>query len=303
MSEGATVVCWGELLWDLFPEGPRLGGAAANVAHHLARLGERPVLVSRVGADELGRRALELLDASGVDVEEVQIDPSAPTGTARVTLEGGEPRFSLATAAAWDRLELTDRVRALLAGPAGALVFGTLAQRSVLGSRALREAASAAAARHRVLDLNLRPPHDSFEVARAAVALATAVKLNEHELARVGAGMGAPDPLAWLLGRAALRHVAVTRGPRGSLLAARAAEGGWARLEHPGAPLSPIAGEDADTVGAGDAWTAVLVHSLLRGAALDGVPARADAYAAAVASRRGATPALDQALVDRVRCA
>ncbi|MCC6214600.1 MAG: carbohydrate kinase [Polyangiaceae bacterium] len=301
MRTGALVVCWGELLWDLFPDGPRLGGAAANVAFHLARLGERPLLVSRVGGDALGRRALATLTDAGVDVSGVQLDPDAPTGTARVRLEDGQPRFELGDSAAWDRLALTERVRDALEGPAEALVFGTLAQRTALGGAALHAAARAATGKHRVVDLNLRPPHDSFGVARASLELATAVKLNEHELARVGAGAGAPDAIAWLEGMETLRHVAVTRGAAGASLSSRGVGGEWGRSAAPGVPAAAPPGEEADPVGAGDAWTAVFVHWLVRGGELEQLPARANAYAGAVAARRGAMPALEPLVVAAAR--
>ncbi len=103
------LVSWGELLWDLFPDGARLGGGAANVAYHASLLGARAALVSRVGDDALGRRALTELSSRGVDVSAVQIDADAPTGSVRVELAQGEPRFTLAQGAAWDRIEQAAR--------------------------------------------------------------------------------------------------------------------------------------------------------------------------------------------------
>ena len=85
-------IAWGELLWDLFRDGPRLGGAAANAAYHAACLGAQSHLVSRVGQDELGARALRELSELGVDVNVVQVDADAPTGTVQVEIVHGEPR-------------------------------------------------------------------------------------------------------------------------------------------------------------------------------------------------------------------
>src|SRR5262245_24292836 len=124
-----SAIAWGEVLWDLFPDGAQLGGAPANVAWHLAMLGGRPMLASRVGDDERGREARARLAARGVDVAGVQIDPERGTGEVAVTVEAGEPRYHLVPGRAWERIALTVAVRAALAG-AGAVVFGTLSQRT-----------------------------------------------------------------------------------------------------------------------------------------------------------------------------
>src|SRR5882672_68772 len=103
-------IAWGELLWDLFPDGERLGGAAANLAYHAKSLGAEALLVSRVGSDERGRRALGELTERGVDVRAVQIDEDAPTGTVRVALQHGEPSYEIASAVAWDRIAWQDQL-------------------------------------------------------------------------------------------------------------------------------------------------------------------------------------------------
>src|SRR5215831_414539 len=103
-SAKSTLMSWGELLWDLFPDGERLGGAAANVGYHAAQIGAEVLLVSRVGDDELGRRARERLAQSGVTTRFIQVDAERPTGTVRVEIQGGEPRYRIATEVAWDRI-------------------------------------------------------------------------------------------------------------------------------------------------------------------------------------------------------
>ena len=194
-----TIVCWGELLWDLFPDRRRLGGASANVAYHAAQLGEKAVLVSRVGNDELGALALRTLESSGVSVEFVQSDPEAPTGTVQVELVDGEPRYRIATQVAWDRIEWRDDLAPVLE-QASAVCFGTLAQREPLAfdtlERALCHTSSAAA---RICDLNVRPPFASRTVIERALGLSTALKLNEAELASLAEIFGQRDALGWLL--------------------------------------------------------------------------------------------------------
>ena len=272
-------MCWGELLWDLFPDGPRLGGTAANLAYHAAQLGARALLVSRVGDDELGRRALHELEQAGVDVGQVQLDAERPTGTVNVSLEDGEPRFRIGERVAWERIELRDDLVPVLER-AAAFCFGTLAQRTPLGCASLEQALTHVVG-HRVLDLNLRPPQVDAALLERAIERATVIKLNEAEHALVAELLGA-NPVGALLGRG-VELVALTRGARGAELFTRA--GG---ASHPGFPLSSTEG---DRVGAGDAFTAVLVTGLCRGTPLPALVVRANRYAAWVASCRGAMPA------------
>ncbi len=286
------MLAWGELLWDLFQDGPRLGGAAANVAHHAAQLGADAALVSRVGADELGSRARAVLAASGVDVALVTQDPGSATGTVTVTMDGGDPRYRIATEVAWDRIAADEPVIAAVRR-ADVLCFGTLAQRTVLGAGALA-AAWAATPRGclRLCDLNVRPPFVLPDVIDAAVAHADVVKLNEAEAELVARHAGVTDPVGWLL-RRGVQLVALTRGARGCRLATASTS-----VEHPGFPTAPGAG---DPVGAGDAFVALLAVELGRAGAvpedLTRLAARANRVAAHVASCPGAMPPLPARLV------
>lgn len=290
MQNGPTIVAFGELLFDLFPDGPRLGGAAANVAFHAAALGARAVLVSRVGHDALGRQALDQLREHGVDVRFVSVDPLRPTGSVHVDIVDGEPRFRIGEQAAWDHLEVGRELVAELRQADG-FVFGTLAQRTPLGSGALVTALGALPPRClRVADLNLRPPHVSAAVLAAALAHASVVKLNELEASRVAEALGVDDPVATLLARG-VAVVAVTRGAAGAELHTR-----LNHERHPGFAALP----SGDAVGAGDAFTACLTLDLCRAAPLPKLLARANRYASFVASHRGAMPAPSKALLDEL---
>ncbi len=276
-----SVVCWGELLWDVFPDARRLGGAAANVAYHVAALGDRARLVSRVGDDEAGHAAIAELAAHGVDTSLIQIDPQHATGRVDITVQDGEPRYAIAEQAAWDRITLDDAAREAVQS-ADVLVYGTLAQRTVLGQGALADALAATRpACLRLCDLNVRPPFATEAVIDGAIARATAVKLNEHEAQRLCDATGTRDAIATLLDRG-VTLVALTRGARGATLATRTE-----RVEHAGFPASSA---DGDSVGAGDAFAAVIAHCLPRGVALAELVERANRYAAHVASKRGAMP-------------
>jgi fructokinase len=276
---------WGEVLWDLFPDGEQLGGAPSNVAWHLGQAGTWAQLVSRVGADDRGRRAVAQL-AELVDVSLVQVDPVRATGEVVIALERGEPRYTLVPGRAWEHLEFADAVRAAF-DDASAFVYGTLAQRHPDGLAAWRAALAALPGGClRVCDPNLRPADLSPTVLREALEAADIVKLNERELALVGAALGVADPLAELLRRP--RVVAITRGAQGSTIYAEGRV-----LPVAGVPARP----GGDAVGCGDAYLAVLVHGAISGWDLEDTGRVASRWAAEVASRRGATPRFSDELV------
>jgi len=277
---GDAVVIWGEVLWDRFPDGDQLGGAPANVAWHLAQAGGWAQLVTRVGNDELGRRAIEQMSRL-IDTDLVQVDPERPTGEVTVQLERGEPRYKLQPGRAWERIECNGAVRAALA-QAGVLVYGTLAQRTPEGLQQWREAAGSTKGT-RVCDLNLRPGDDQLTGAISeGIAAANIIKVNDRELASLRDWLGWTDPIAQLRERA--RIVAVTHGAAGSTL----------HGEHGSYEIAATPSESGgDNVGCGDSYLAILVYGLTSGWDLETSGRAASRWAAAVAGRRGATPVFD----------
>ena len=307
MTEGKTeqrlIVGLGELLWDLLPEGTRLGGAPANFAVMAGRLGNRAVVASRIGADELGDQAVETLEGLPVESGFLQRDSEFATGTVTVALEKGEPQYTIHEPVAWDRMALTGDWREL-AKKADAVCFGTLAQRNeasratVLGflDETRRECA-------RVFDVNLRAPFWSGEVLRDSLGRATVLKLNGGELRHVLAGTGAcpyptdaEDDDAMLRGAQRLMErypvelVCITLGERGSLLVTRREH-----HRHRG-----LAARVKDTVGAGDAFTAALTHYYLEGAPLATMNEAGNQWGAWVASQQGGMPPMRAETLERV---
>lgn len=288
-SEQAVVI-WGEVLWDRFPEGPELGGAPANFAWHLGMAGGWARLVTRVGDDDDGRRAVARL-GEVCDTSLVQVDPERATGVVEVRIEAGEPRYELVPGRAWEQIACTGEVCEALA-EASVLVYGTLAQRTAAGLEGWR-AAVAAASRTclKVCDVNLRRSErvelQEEQAVRAALEAADVVKVNDRELASLAERMGWRDPIAAL--RGGQRIVAVTHGARGSTL-----YGAHGAVEIEGAP----AAKGGDNVGCGDAFLAILVHGLTLGWDLAASGRAASRWAAAVAEVRGATPWFDE---ERVR--
>ena len=282
-------VSWGEVLWDLFPDAERLGGAPANVAYHLAALGRETALVSRVGDDPPGRRAREALAGAGVDVSAVQKDAERPTGAVEVRIEGGEARYRLRAGCAWEHIEFDGAAARAVAG-ARAICFGTLSQRQAAARGALEAALAARAAGClAVCDLNLRPGEQDRDLVFWALGAADLVKLNEREEAQLAAMFDTRDVVGWLLGPLGMQEVALTRGAAGCTLFTAAGQ----KFDQAGFPAPP----GGDTVGCGDAFTAVWIDHRLAG----GEPAAAlDAacrYAAFVAGQPGATPPIPPELV------
>lgn len=292
----------GELLWDVLPEGPRLGGAPANFTVMAGRLGSRAAILSRIGRDDLGRKAVQLLDPLPADTEYLQVDPIHETGRATVALRDGQPQFTIHEPAAWDFLELSDEWVSL-AERADALCFGSLAQRSLESRQTIQTLAAQTQANCvRIFDVNLRAPFYSSEVVQESLELATVVKMNDAEVPLVLGLLGLPrhdngNPGALRSGAEklleefpTLKMVAITRGGSGSLLVTRE---GW--HDHPG-----IAVKVADTVGAGDAFTAAMAHYLLRGADLATLNEAGNRWGGWVASQSGAMPQLDEQVQARI---
>ncbi len=280
-----VIVGLGEILWDLFPSGPRFGGAPANFACHAAALGAEAHMVSAVGNDPLGEKALAALTARGVGTSAVQRNEYA-TGTVNVQLDSaGQPSYTFAEDTAWDHLAANDSARKLLAR-AAAVCFGTLARRSEESRAAIEQLLGDAPPELlRVYDVNLRAPYYDDAVILALLPQANVLKLNREELeilARLTGLRGSEREIAAALNeRYNLKLTAVTRGAEGSLLVD--AEG--QSHETVSRPSQII-----DTVGAGDSFTAALVVGLLRDLPLATVHEFAARLAAYVCTQPGATP-------------
>jgi fructokinase len=292
-----TILGIGELLWDVLPEGARLGGAPANYSVMAGRLGDHAAILSRIGRDALGDDALRVLKAFPVDCGQLQLDAEQPTGRVTVQLEDGQASYIFHQPVAWDFFEPT---AAWLdeAARADAVCFGSLAQRSVQSRRTIHALVRATRPEcRRIFDVNLRAPFYSAEIMRESLKLATVVKLNDAEtplvLDLLGLGLapslreGAERLLAEFAG---LTLVAITRGGEGSLLAGRSE---WD--EHPG-----ISTRVADTIGAGDAFTAAMTHYLLRGAPLTTLNEAGNRWGSFVASQAGAMPEIGSEVLRRI---
>lgn len=262
----------GEILWDVFPDGERLGGAPFNFSAHAARLGHEVRFLSAVGEDERGRRALARAAELGLSCEFIARTAERPTGVATVELDAaGQPKFTIHRPAAYDCVK-TD-LAALAAFDPEWIAFGTLHQAEPEPRAATARLMAAFPAARRFYDVNLRPGCYTPELVAELMAAAHVVKMNDAEAAELDAA-GCAERFGW-------DAMAVTRGAEGCALLA-----GGERVEARGCKV-----EVADTVGSGDAFAAAFLHGLDRKWRAAEIADFANRLGALVASEAGATPA------------
>lgn len=296
MNQRPLMVGLGEVLWDLLPSGRALGGAPTNFAYMTTVLGDQGIVASRVGNDDLGREACQLMRELGLSTSYLQFDPCHNTGTAEVLIDStGQPSFTIKESVAWDFLQWTPAWEELSAR-ADVVCFGSLAQRSPASAETIeRFLRSTPKETLRIYDVNLRDPFCSKDVLCRSLAHAQIVKLNHEEfhyassLLRIDGGDD--EALAKrLLGRFDLQLVCITRGAHGSLLVSRETT-----VEHRG-----ISVKVADTVGAGDAFAACLAHYYIQGKSLEEISEFANRFAAWVATQVGPTPVVQEVQLEDI---
>jgi fructokinase len=294
-----TILSLGEVLWDLFPDGERFGGAPANFACHAAIQGADVTMLSAVGDDQNGHDAIGILSAYGVDVSLMQIIPDAPTGTVGVALDNnGKPTFVIHQGSAWDQLVWNDAMASRIT-TADAVSFGTLGQRDTVSRTTIRRTLRAAAAKGIpcILDINLRPPFFDAEMIRDSVQLASILKLSDDELVEVCSACSISETsrqdvmLQGLLEFGNLDMVVLTRGKDGAVLV----------TPDDTVTQNGISANVIDTVGAGDSFTAAFLIGELRGESRKQNLRRSCEIAAATCAHSGAVPETKQNLEKHIR--
>ena len=297
MSPIPQIVGIGELLWDLLPGGARMGGTTTNFSVFCARLGNRAVLVSSVGDDEYGKNAGSILVQPNLDLQ-LQLDPAHATGTVEVTFsDDNQPSYNIPSGVAWDFIRLTPGLFEV-APAADAVCFGTLAQRHEVSRSTIQAFIEATTPQCvRVFDINIRVPWCTPEVLRWSLDHATIIKVSEEELPLAFSFLGLENPptpeaaaRSLLQSYPRCQLVATTLGAEGSVVTTRDDS-----FRHPGFAIKLV-----DTVGAGDAFSAGLVHAYLRGASLAQMAEIGNLCGSYVAGQPGATPPLSAELIHRI---
>ncbi len=281
------ILSFGEILWDHIGGGWHIGGAPFNFAAHCARMGAPAALLSSVGNDRLGRKALAQAKHCGIDTGAITVNRRLPTGTVEITLRDDKSHdFAIHDSVAWDEITVkSEEARGLGSGGVDALCFGTLAQRSAVNRASLATLLDGAAPRVIFYDVNIRQDHYAAEWIEWSLRACTIMKCNVDEAALLGRllfGRGLDDEE---FARAAAERynittLCVTRGARG------------AAVLHDGA-LTEVPGISvtvADTVGAGDAFGAAFLRSFLGGRGAEEAARFAVRVGAFGASRSGAVP-------------
>jgi fructokinase len=282
-----TVVLFGEVLADVFPDRSVLGGAPFNVACHLKAFGRHPVLITRLGEDALRDKVMNAMHEKGLDTQGVQFDTRYPTGQVKVHMAAGGHRFEILPLQAYDFID-PDAARLTLTAAQPELVyFGTLAQRNAVSRQALQGLLQAGQST-KFLDINLRTPWYDEATLRQSLQFADSVKLNDAELDELAELFALPggtphEQTRALMDQFDLAQVLVTRGEAGAWQMSR----DGTRVE---AGMSGAAINLVDTVGAGDGFASVFLLGSLSGWPVSTTLERANTFAAAICGIRGAVP-------------
>jgi fructokinase len=284
------IVSVGEILWDVIGKNEYLGGAPLNFAAHAQKLGHEVYPLSAVGADARGRKALDLLKARAMSTEFVQVLQDKPTGTAQVELDmEGKPSFRIVRPVAYDFVDLTDQELKRIAEIRPDWIYlGTLYHMSAQAMASTRKLLKAVPKAKRFYDVNLRPGHWSLATIEQLSSLATVTKLSDSEAESLDAGVDASEGPGHSIenfcrrwcDRFGCETMCVTFGERGCAI--------LKDNKYSTAPGYHVT--VADTVGAGDAFSAAFVHGLSQGWDSERIALCANAVGALVASRSGAIP-------------
>ena len=293
--ENTIVVGMGEALWDVLPEGKKIGGAPANFAYHVSQFGLNSRVVSAVGDDKLGMEILDNFREKKLNAM-VEIVPY-PTGTVQVELDDeGVPCYDIKEGVAWDNIPYTPALEDL-AKHTKAVCFGFLAQRSVVSRETINRFLDAMSTENtlKIFDINLRQGFYTKEILCNSFRKCNVLKINDEELVTVSRMFGYPgidlqDKCWILLAKYNLKMLILTCGVNGSYVFT---PGDVSFVETPKV-------EVADTVGAGDSFTAAFVASILSGLSIGEAHKLAVETSAYVCTQNGAMPVLPESLKERV---
>ncbi|MCV9927855.1 carbohydrate kinase [Flavobacterium sp. LS1R49] len=293
MSNGKNLkaVAYGEVLWDVFGNEKKIGGAPLNVALRMKTLGCEVAMISCIGNDEDGQAIIDQVKSLGLETDAIMQTENFATGLVNVTLnDRGSASYEISYPSAWDKIVLNDFAKKIVAD-ADVLIYGSLVCRDEVSRKSLEELLQTKV--YKVFDVNLRKPHYSYEILEKLMYSADFIKFNDEELLEIAAAMQSPftsleDNMHFIAKKTNVTAMCVTKGKHGALLM-----WGGKLYENGGYPV-----EVADTVGAGDSFLAALITSLLTGKAPQTAIDFACAIGALVAQAPGANPEISYSEIE-----
>ncbi|MDR7208716.1 carbohydrate kinase [Flavobacterium piscis] len=295
MNNGKNLkaVAYGEVLWDVFANEKKIGGAPLNVALRMKTLGCEVAMISCVGNDEDGKAIIDQVKSLGLDTNAIMQTEDFATGLVNVTLnERGSASYEISYPAAWDKIVLNDRAKNL-ATDADVLIYGSLVCRDKISRQSLEELLQTKV--YKVFDVNLRKPHYSYEILEQLMHSADFIKFNDEELLEIAAAMHSPftgleENMFYISEKTQVTAMCVTKGKHGALLM-------WEGqlYQNEGYPVKV-----ADTVGAGDSFLAALITSLLGEKKPQTAIDFACAVGALVAEAPGANPEISNSRIENM---
>ena len=284
------IICFGEVLWDIFPQGKKIGGAPFNVACSLHQLGNQVGFISRIGTDALGKEIEAQMDAIGVNKALLQYDTLHPTGTVSISLDStGAASYTIIENVAWDHIALENEAVEAVA-QSKAFIFGSLIARS---DAAKTLEALLVKAPFSVFDVNLRAPYYTLSSLKKLMQAAHMIKFNDDELYEIAEQLGSPfhsldQHLQYIQEITQADYICVTKGSHGAVLF----------HHHSFYYNSGYKVKVKDTVGAGDSFLATLISGILQQRDLQLTLNRACGMGALVAASEGANPNISEAELD-----
>jgi fructokinase len=293
MNNGKNLkaVAYGEVLWDVFDNEKKIGGAPLNVALRMKTLGCDVAMISCVGKDEDGEAIINQVKSLGLETNAIMQSENFPTGLVNVTLnQRGSATYEIAYPSAWDKIVLNDFAKKVVAD-ADVLIYGSLVCRDEVSRKSLEELLQTKV--YKVFDVNLRKPHYSYEILEQLMDSADFIKFNDEELLEIAAAMRSPfegleENMHFMAEKTNVTAMCVTKGKHGALLM-------WEGklYDNSGYPV-----EVSDTVGAGDSFLAALTTSLLTGKDPQTSIDFACAIGALVAASPGANPVISASKIE-----
>ena len=291
IDKKSYAVCFGEVLWDIFPEGTRAGGAPFNAAYNIHKMGIDVKMLSRVGNDELGQKLTDQIKSWGITTDYIQVDDENPTSTVIAKIDKhNEATYEIINNVAWDYIELLPEHKELVSN-AEVFVFGSLSARNEKTKETLLELLNYA--KLKIFDVNFRPPFIDVELIKTLLHKADIVKMNKAEMREIMAYFGEEyqsedESAAFIQNHFNIQEIILTKGSKGARY--------FVGNQNYGFPAVPIT--IADTVGSGDAFLSGFISKRIQNKSPEEIMEQAISLGAFITSKSGACPDYEYAEFD-----